>query len=232
MTEKRKSISPRMLIQLLLYLFLFPTLPLLLSGRWDWWEAWFYAISCVASFAVSRLLVARKNPDLLAERGKFMQHENTQPWDKVLAPLVGLGGNFVPLAVGLEAYYGQAHTFSMPLKLAAMALYLAGFAWGSWALVENRFFSGMVRLQTERGHQVITGGPYRFMRHPGYAGALLTYLSIPLFMDSIWAYLPAGLLTVVLVIRTRLEDNFLQAELPGYKDYAQKVRYRLIPGVW
>jgi protein-S-isoprenylcysteine O-methyltransferase Ste14 len=109
---------------------------------------------------------------------------------------------------------------------------LAGYAWGSYALIENRFFSGVVRIQTDRGHHVITGGPYAWMRHPGYAAALLTYLATPFFLDSIWTFIPAIFLTVVLVIRTSLEDKTLQAELPGYRDYAGRVRYRLLPGVW
>lgn len=232
MEQKQKKLSITNWIQIFLFLIFFPMLPLLLSGRWDWWEAWVYALACMVNFLASRLLIARKNPDLLAERGKFMQHENTQPWDKYLAPLVGLGGNLIPLVMGLEAYYGQAHVFNLFPKIIAIILFLGGFTWSSWALVENRFFSGMVRLQSDRGHQVISSGPYAFMRHPGYAGALLVYLVTPIFMDSLWAYLPAGLLTVVLVIRTHLEDNFLQAQLPGYREYTQKVRYRLIPGIW
>ena len=132
----------------------------------------------------------------------------------------------------MEARYGQVFDFGLPLELIAILLYLFGFAWGSYALITNRYFSGMVRLQTDRGHQVVTGGPYRFMRHPGYAGAILTYIAIPLFLDSVWAFLPVVLFLIVVVVRTRLEDNFLQAELPGYKEYAQKVRYRLIPGIW
>lgn len=230
--EKKKKISLRVIIQMLVYLVFFPMLPLLLSGRWNWWEAWFYALSCFISFAVSRIIVTRKFPDLLAERGKFLKHENAQPWDRILAPLVGLGGNVIPLTVGMEARYGQVFDFGLPLELIAMLLYLFGFAWGSYALITNRYFSGMVRLQTDRGHQVVTGGPYRFMRHPGYAGAILTYIAIPLFLDSVWAFLPVVLFLIVVVVRTRLEDNFLQAELPGYKEYAQKVRYRLIPGIW
>ena len=232
MQNSDRKISLRAILQVFLYLFLFPMLPLLLSERWDWWEAWFFALSCILSFVISRALVMRKYPDLLAERGKFLEHKDAQSWDKILAPLVGLGGNLVPLTVGLEAYYGQVHVFSLPLKLIAMLVYLAGFAWGAYALLENRFFSGMVRLQTDRGHQVVTGGPYRFMRHPGYAGALLTYFAIPFFLDSVWAFLPAAFMLAVLVIRTRLEDIFLQAELPGYKEYAQSVHYRLIPGIW
>lgn len=232
MSDQKIKIKLQMIIQLVAYLIIFPMFPLLLSGRWDWWEAWFYAFVCLMSFVVSRVLVSRKYPDLLAERGKFLKHANAQPWDKLLAPLVGLGGNLVPVTVGLEALYGQRFVFSLPVKLIAMILFLAGMLWSSYALMENRYFSGMVRLQSERGHQVITGGPYRFMRHPGYAGALLAYLTAPLFLDSLWTYLPVALVLFVIVIRTRLEDHFLQAELPGYKEYAQKVRYRLIPGIW
>ena len=102
----------------------------------------------------------------------------------------------------------------------------------SYALIENRFFSGMVRLQIDRGQKVVSSGPYRWMRHPGYAGALLTYLATPLFLDSLWAFLPVVALLIVLVIRTALEDRTLGAELEGYRDYAQRVRYRLLPGVW
>jgi protein-S-isoprenylcysteine O-methyltransferase Ste14 len=100
------------------------------------------------------------------------------------------------------------------------------------ALFSNPFFSGVVRIQTERGHQVISHGPYRLLRHPGYAGNLLYYLAVPLFLDTLWAYLPALLLVLVTVIRTALEDRTLQAELDGYAAYAGRVRYRLLPGIW
>jgi protein-S-isoprenylcysteine O-methyltransferase Ste14 len=98
--------------------------------------------------------------------------------------------------------------------------------------MENRFFSGTVRLQPERGQRVVSSGPYRWIRHPGYAGGLLVYLATPIFLDSIWACLPAILLTALLVLRTALEDRFLQDELAGYREYAGRVRYRLVPGVW
>jgi protein-S-isoprenylcysteine O-methyltransferase Ste14 len=146
--------------------------------------------------------------------------------------LVGLGGGLVPLVAGLDALFDWSPTFSLPIKILALVIILAGYALGSYALIENRFFSGMVRIQTERGHRVVSSGPYRWMRHPGYAGAILTYLATPFFLDSPWAFLPAVFLTIVLVIRTRLEDLALQAELEGYRDYASRVRYRLLPGVW
>ena len=178
------------------------------------------------------MLAARRHPDLLAERARFMQHENAKPWDKILAPLVGLGGGLVPLVAGLDVLFDWSPTFSLPVKILSLVIILAGYALGSYALIENRFFSGMVRLQTDRGHQVVSSGPYRWMRHPGYAGALLTYLATPLFLDSLWAFLPTAFITIVLVIRTALEDRFLQDELEGYRDYARRVRYRLLPGVW
>jgi protein-S-isoprenylcysteine O-methyltransferase Ste14 len=114
----------------------------------------------------------------------------------------------------------------------ALAVIIIGYIVASYALYENKFFSGVVRIQTERDHQVVSSGPYRVVRHPGYSGALLTYLATPFFLDSMWALLGVLAFTVITVIRTRLEDQTLQAELDGYADYAGRVRYRLLPGVW
>jgi len=232
MNNQQKTISPRVVVQVLFFIVVIPFLPLLISWRWDWWEAWVFAIICIVGFAISRALAARRHPDLLNERARFMQHEGAKPWDKLLAPLVGLGGNLIPLVAGLDAPFDGSPAFSMPMKIVSLVIILAGYALGSYALIENRFFSGMVRIQADRGQQVVSSGPYRWMRHPGYAGALLAYLATPLFLDSRWAFLPAVLLTIVLVIRTGLEDRTLQDELEGYRDYARRVHYRLLPGIW
>ena len=120
----------------------------------------------------------------------------------------------------------------MEAKLFALVLILVGYAIGSWALMENRFFSGVVRIQVERGHQVVTTGPYRWVRHPGYAGALLTYWLTPVLLDSLWTFLPVAAMTVVLIIRTALEDRTLTSELLGYAEYAGRTRFRLLPGIW
>jgi protein-S-isoprenylcysteine O-methyltransferase Ste14 len=217
---------------MIFFVLIIPFLPLLISWRWEWWEAWAYGIICILSFAVSRLLAARRHPDLLAERAKFLRHENAQSWDKLLAPLVGLGGGLIPLLAGLDARLDWSPAFGLPIKIAAMVLILSGYALGSYALIANRYFSGMVRIQTDRGHQVVSSGPYRWIRHPGYAGALLVFLATPVFLDALWAFLPAMFLTIVLVIRTELEDRTLQDQLSGYRDYARTVRYHLLPGVW
>jgi protein-S-isoprenylcysteine O-methyltransferase Ste14 len=228
----QKIFTPRVIILMLIFVVLVPFLPLLISRHWDWWEAWVYAILSILGFVLSRVIAGRRNPDLIAERSRYMDHPDAKSWDKTLSPLVGLGGALIPLVIGLDALYGWSEPFSLPVKLLGLALILAGYALGSYALVENRFFSGMVRIQTERGHQVVSTGPYRWMRHPGYAGALITYFGTPLFLDSVWGFIPVILFSVTLVIRTSLEDRTLQEELPGYQDYAARVRYRLLPGVW
>ncbi|MHB1355511.1 MAG: methyltransferase family protein [Anaerolineae bacterium] len=232
MTSQPRLVSPRVIIGMLFFIVVVPFMPLLISWRWNWWEAWAYAGICILGFAVSRVLAARRNPGLLAERARFLQHQDAKPWDKVLAPLVGLGGLLITLAAGLDALFGSSSIGSLPVKLVSLVIIVAGYALGSYALIANRFFSGMVRIQTERGHQVVSSGPYRWVRHPGYAGALLTYLATPLLLDSWWTLIPVLLLAVVLVIRTNLEDRTLQAELTGYQEYAKRVRYRLLPGIW
>lgn len=232
MNEQQKIMTPRIIVQLFVVVIVIPFLPLLVTWRWNWWEGWVVGIVYALGFVVSRLLVAQHHPDLLAERAHSLEQENAKPWDKVLAPIVALGGAVLLLVAGLDVRFGWSTGFSLPLKWMALLLIVAGYAFGTYAMVENRFFSGLVRIQTERGHHVVSTGPYRWVRHPGYAGAALTYLAIPVFLDAVWAFVPAVLLTIVLIIRTQWEDQTLQAELPGYADYAEQVRYRLLPGVW
>jgi protein-S-isoprenylcysteine O-methyltransferase Ste14 len=232
MTDQQNTVTARLVIQMVLFVIVTPFLPLLISRQWDWWQAWVYALIYILGFIISRTLAARRHPDLLTERAKFTEHEDAKAWDKLLAPLVGLGGGLIPLIAGLDARFNWSPTVSLPVKFGALILILVGYVLGSSALVANRFFSGMVRIQADRGHKVVSGGPYRWVRHPGYAGAALTYLASPLFLGTLWAFVPAALLVAVLVIRTRLEDVTLQEELDGYRDYAKRVRYRLIPGVW
>jgi protein-S-isoprenylcysteine O-methyltransferase Ste14 len=116
--------------------------------------------------------------------------------------------------------------------LIGLLLVALGYAIATWAMLSNRFFSGVVRVQTERGHEVVDSGPYRFVRHPGYAGSLLAGIGFPLALSSMWAWLPLLLVLVVTVVRTRLEDETLRQELPGYDAFSARTRFRLLPGVW
>ncbi len=222
-------ISPKILLQLILVLVVVPFLPMLIPWRWGWWEAWVYALVNIIGFIASRTMISE---DLRRERARATEHENIEPWDLKLVKLISLGLLSVPLSVGLEARFGSLVTFGLSVKLIAIALLLGGYAFATWALVTNRFFSGVVRIQEDRGHEVVDSGPYRIVRHPGYLGTLIVYLGTPLLLDSIWTYLPVLLLTSVFVRRTALEDLTLQEKLPGYAEYTQRTRYRLLPGVW
>ncbi len=234
MDNAKKTLTVGTIVQMIVFIIVIPFLPLLITWDWGWWEGWAYALIGVLGFIVGRVLVSKRHPDLLAERAKFVNHKDIKSWDKILVRLVGLGGALIPLVAGLDARDGWSGLdFGLTTKIVALILFLVGFAFSSWALLENRFFSGVVRIQKEREHHVISSGPYAIVRHPGYAGALLTYFVTPLLLDSLWTFAPVIALTIVLVIRTSLEDRTLQEELPGYKEFAtQKTKYRLIPGIW
>ena len=169
----------------------------------------------------------------MEERVTSLEKQGVKAWDRWLVPFISILGPMLLIVVaGLDFRYRWSPQLPLAAHLGGLAGILCGYALGSWALFSNPFFSGVVRIQTERGHQVVSHGPYAYIRHPGYAGNLLYYLAVPLFLGTLWAYLPAGLLLLVTVIRTALEDRTLQAELDGYAVYAGRVRYRLLPGVW
>lgn len=230
--KERVKFTPVLIFSLFLFVFLFPFLPLIISGHWDWLEAWIFGIVTILSFIISRAIAARRSPDLLVERSRTFQQEDTEPRDKLLGSLVLLGGVLILLVTGLDARFGWSGSFSQPVKLIALLFILAGYALSSSALIVNRFFSGVVRIQTERNHQVVSGGPYRYIRHPGYAGALLANLATPFFLDSLWALLPLVFTGITIVLRTYFEDQALGEKLAGYREYTSRVRYRLLPGIW
>ena len=232
MATQTKLMTPKTIVQLVLVLVVMPLLPMIISGAWGWWEAWAYAILSFLGFIISRALASRRHADLLVERTRSMGMQDAKTWDRILAPAMALG-SVIPLVVaGMDKLFGWTQPFELNLKIVSLVVVILGYALGSWALIENRFFSGVVRIQTDRGHHVVTTGPYRFVRHPGYAGAFWTYLATPVLLDSLWALIPTVLLIGVLVLRTSLEDRTLQADLPGYMDFTQKTRYCLFPGIW
>jgi len=232
MTTQTKLISPRMFVRLFIVIVVVPFAPMIISGEWDWWEAWAYAVINIVGFVLSRVLAARRNPDIIIERARSMELQDAKSWDKILSPALAFGVLIILIVAGADKGFGWSMPFSLNAKIVSLVVIILGYVFGSWALIENRFFSGVVRIQTDRGHQVVTTGPYRIVRHPGYAGALWTYIAMPILFDSLWAFIPAILLIAVLVLRTSLEDRTLQAELPGYKEFIQKTRYRLFPGIW
>ena len=232
MAKAKLTPTPRLLLQLFLVIILIPFSALLISRDWDWWQAWVFVFFSVFGFVVSRVLANRAHPDLLAERARMVSQENTAPWDRVLSPMLGLGGGLIPIVAGLDRLFVWSSDFSDTTKWVALVFISLGYVIGTLALVENRYFSGVVRLQTDRGHKVVTTGPYRLVRHPGYLGVLFTFGAGPFFLDSRWGILITIALLIVLLIRTKLEDDFLQEKLEGYRAYTEQTPYRLIPGIW
>jgi protein-S-isoprenylcysteine O-methyltransferase Ste14 len=231
MSKQNQSVW-RAVVQMVIIVLIAPFTPMIISGDWGWLEAWAYAVTTILAFVLSRAILYRVHPDLIAERARSMEAKDTKPWDRVLAPLLLLASIVVLVVAGLDRHYGWSSPFPSGAKLIALTGVILGYAFSSWALIENRFFSGTVRIQNERGHHVVSTGPYRFVRHPGYAGGLLGFLFIPILLDSPWAFIPAILLALIMVARTELEDKTLQEELPGYQEFTRKTRYRLIPGIW
>lgn len=234
MVNKSPSVfSARLVVQLLLVVVVLPAVPLLVSGDSTWWEAWAFLLVTAIGFVLSRRLAARRHPDLIAERARSMTMEDAKAYDKLLAPAVAFGVVVVGIVAGLDRrWQGNQPPFPSPARWLAFVLIVGTYAFATWALVENRFFSGVVRIQRDRGHRVVSSGPYRLVRHPGYAGTLFFYAACPVLLSSLWAFVPAALTIAALVVRTALEDRTLRSELPGYAEYSRSVRYRLIPGVW
>ncbi len=209
-------------------------LVVLLSG-WDagWWQGWVYSLMFVAAGIGGHIWSEWRHPGLLAERLGFRTASGVKPWDKVLAPLMGIGTSFLPAVVaGLDHRFGWSPTFPNLLSAFGLILAAAGYAFALWAATENRFFASMVRIQVDRGQVVCDSGPYRIVRHPGYAGLLLTLPGIVLALSSAWTSIPVALAVLVIVIRTSLEDRTLQDELPRYRDYTRRVHYRLVPLIY
>ena len=223
----------RALIGFMLYLFFIPALLFISAGTVNWPMAWVYVVLILASTIGSRLIVLRKNPDTLRERAKFISSEGTKSWDRIL---VAIGVFFGPMATMIVA--GLDHRFGWSTVIPEVGQYLAalviagGYGLGVWAMVVNRWFSAVARIQHDRGQEVVTTGPYRIVRHPSYAGGLLASLALPIMLDAIWSFIPAMAMVVALVIRTSFEDQMLRKELDGYQRYSEETPYRLIPGLW
>ncbi len=228
--EPRKTLNPDQWIRLFIVYLLIPLV--LFVSAWDlgWWQAWIYSLLIVLAGIGGHVLAEWRHPGLLAERVYFERARDVKQWDRVLAPLMGLGTSFLPVIVaGLDHRFGWSPVFRTWPNILGLLLIAAGYAFSVWASTVNRYFASMVRIQVDRGHVVCDSGPSRIVRHPAYAGLILTLPGIVFALSSAWTLIPAAVALIVTVIRTALEDRTLQEELPGYRDYARRVRYRLVP---
>lgn len=198
------------------------------SGKLNWGMAWAYLVA-MALIVIANAIAM--NPALLAERSQLQ--EGTKKWDVAIASFVGVWGPLcVWVVAGLDNRFGWTQTTLPGLQVVAFIFFMLGSLIGTWAMASNRFFSATVRIQKDRNHQVVTTGPYRYVRHPGYVGGIIVHLMSPLALGSWIALIPGVLIVCGYIVRTNLEDRVLLGELGGYKDYAKVVRHRLFPGVW
>lgn len=199
------------------------------AGHLAWWQAWALLGVYVGAIAFNALFLLRRDPALIAERAETK--ENTKGWDKLLTRGITLLTLLILVVAGLDVRFGWSRV-PVAVTVAGLLAIVAGNAIVSWAMGANRFFARVVRIQTDRGHEVCSTGPYRFVRHPGYVGIIVYSLAMPIALGSLWAVIPALLVAVGFVARTVFEDRTLHAELAGYPEYAARVRFRLLPGIW
>lgn len=232
-TVGEEPVSPRQWIRLVVGYLLIPVVLFICAGDLGWWQTWVYSLQIVVAGVGGRIWSERRHPGLMAERQNIEKMKDAKAWDKVLAPLMAVSVVFpMVMVAGLDHRYHWSPGFPLWVIILGFILISLGYAFADWALAENRFFSTVVRIQAERGHTVCDTGPYRFVRHPGYAGNLLPLFGIVLALGSVWALIPAAVAIIITVIRTVLEDRTLQEELPGYRDYARRVRFRLVPWIF
>jgi protein-S-isoprenylcysteine O-methyltransferase Ste14 len=200
------------------------------AGRLDWPWGWAMVGVYVLWVAANALILIPTSPDLLAERAD--RKRSTESWDLTLLSIIGVATLSKYVLAGLDARFGWTAPLPLWLQVAALIVTASGFGLVTWGMAANAFFAFVNRIQDDRGHTVATGGPYRFVRHPGYLGTVLSDVAAALLLGSLWALIPGALAALLMIVRTGLEDRMLHEKLPGYADYAQQTRYRLIPGVW
>jgi len=200
------------------------------AGTLHWWQAWAVLLIMLVWSIATAVVILRSDPSLLAER--LGPRKGAKRWDTVIMSVLGLMQLARYIVAGLDVRHGWSSPFSTAGQLVALVLCALGYVLMVWATASNRFFTQIVRIQKERGQIVVKDGPYRYVRHPGYLGAIVFEALAWVVLGSWWSAIPSGLGAMLLLVRTALEDKALKAELEGYAAYTQEVRYRLLPGIW
>lgn len=200
------------------------------AGSLNLGRAWLYFGIAAVTYFVSSLIFIKYNPGLINERAK--ERENTKSWDKLLLSLyllIGFLGTHI--VAGLDSRF-EWSSLDMIYIIPGAVLYIVAALIQIKAMLANKYFEATVRIQSDREQQVVKDGPYKIVRHPGYASVLLSFIAIPLMIGSLYALICTAAVFIIMFTRTALEDKMLQKELPGYSQYAKEVKFRLIPGIW
>jgi protein-S-isoprenylcysteine O-methyltransferase Ste14 len=202
------------------------------ASRTDIPQSWFLFSVIFIYFVASNVALYRYNPALLIQRLKI-RRKGSRIWDEVLVRVSNLTALLLmPAVAGLDVGRYQWSSLGLPYAVVGVICFIVSSVLINWAMIENPYFEPTVRIQDDRDHRVVTTGPYAIVRHPGYLSGILWLASVPLIFGSLYAFAPFILYTVLITLRTYLEDRTLREELPGYTEYSEKVRYRLIPWIW
>lgn len=204
------------------------------AGTWRWWEAWVLIGLWTVYGLVMMIYLLRNDPALLAERLKLVPLQKEQKvWDKALMLLFFIAGIGLYLLPGFDVMrYEWSDPLPLWVRITAMLVHVPCLVLLVWIMRENTYLSQVVKIDKERGHKVITSGPYALVRHPMYTVTIILLFAVPLALGSRFSLIISLFLTVLLIVRTYLEDRTLHAELDGYPEYAKQTTYRLIPGLW
>jgi protein-S-isoprenylcysteine O-methyltransferase Ste14 len=226
----KRHLVLRALLQLTILLPILSALLFIPAGRLDWVMGWVVLGAYLVGLGLTNLLVSLRNPELARERADTPA--TAKKWDRILTNLANLPTLLMLPIAGLDIRFGWSPRVGWSVQLMALVVFVLGYALFGWAMMANRFFSSLIRIQKDRGHVVVSSGPYRYIRHPGYLGMIAMQLSAPLALGSLWAMVFGGISRCLYIVRTVLEDKTLQEELVGYREYVKMVHYRLIPRVW
>ena len=221
----------KLLLQNLIWIVVLAALLFVSAGTLHWPAAWLFLATIGILGVAGGLWLAKHDPALLNERMRPMMQHDQPAADKKFMLVFGFSGLIWFLAIGLDV---RAHGVRIPKEMQALGFLMLLFCSGFILRVmrENSFAAPVIRLQTERGHRVISSGPYAFVRHPMYGGTMLFFVGAPLLLGSWRGVAMSPLFAVLFAIRIAIEERALLAGLPGYADYTARVRYRLVPGLW
>ncbi len=204
------------------------------AGSLYWWEAWVMVALWAVFGLVLTFYLMKHDPELLAERMRLVPiHKDQKAWDKVIMFLFFIAGIALYIIPGFDVVrYAWSESLPLWMKLIAIAIHFPCFIMLGWVMRENTYLAQVVKIDSERGHKVVTTGPYAWVRHPMYSVVIVLLFAVPIALGSRYALFLSLFLTLLLIVRTYLEDRTLHDELEGYTEYAKQTSYRLIPGIW
>ncbi len=217
----------RRLIQVFLTLLIQGLILFVAAGtlRWKW--AWIFMLLAVIILIINFFMIPA---ELIEERGR--KKKDAKKWDKLLTSVNIIPTILLYVCCGLDYRFNWTGNVNIIINITGLILMFSGSMLFTWSMISNKFFSTLVRLQVDRQHTVATGGPYKYVRHPGYVGYIVMSFATPIALGTLCGLVFSGITGILFIVRTRLEDNNLKKELKGYTEYAEEVKYRLIPYLW